>query len=167
MMGQLHGCRQYICASCGGVVLGIAVLRQVASEFAQHLWTAEAAPSASSAHCPFCSREMTSRAVQTGSAALCQTCEVVWLDKDAVGSLPVDAPSEKTLASQTPHCDQCGAPLGNTLDGRCQYCGAAIHAPAQVILFPTEFPGEGEHRVRAGRGDLLSEVLHVLTESDL
>ena len=41
VMGQVEGFRQYVCAGCGGVVIGIAVLRQLSGPLGQHIWTAE------------------------------------------------------------------------------------------------------------------------------
>jgi hypothetical protein len=111
---------------------------------------------------------MESRATPIGSAAICKACEVVWLDKAAVSSLPAkDATptGHPTLATETPHCEQCGAPIAHTWDESCPYCGAAIHAPTQVVLFPTELPGEhGEH---GRRGGLLSGVLDALTDGNI
>ncbi|HUC15192.1 MAG TPA: hypothetical protein VMS00_12135 [Acidimicrobiales bacterium] len=169
MTGQVDGFRQYLCTSCGGAVIGIAVLRQVSGS-AQHIWTAEPVPAAGPVHCPFCAAEMESRATQTGSAAICKPCEVVWLDKAAVSSLPAkDAPSasQPTLATETPRCQQCGAPIAHTWDESCPYCGAAIHAPTQVVLFPTELPGEHANRGHSGPGGLLSGVLDALADGNL
>ncbi|MGD0811743.1 MAG: hypothetical protein ABSA91_18845 [Acidimicrobiales bacterium] len=166
--GQVDGFRQYLCTSCGGAVIGIAVLRQVTTA-AQHIWTAEPIMPAGQVRCPFCSAAMESRAMQVGSAAICKGCEVVWLDKAAVSSLPAKdaAPVQATLATEAPRCEQCGAPIAHTWDEQCPYCGAAIHAPTKVVLFPTKLPGEDvtwEHR---GLGGLLSGVVEALTDGTL
>ena len=167
-MRSLDGSREYVCSSCGGVVIGIAVLRRVSGEIAEHIWTAETTSAASPLHCPFCSRDMQNKPVPTGCAAICKLCEVVWLDKVALGALPAkdSAPSGQTtvasLAAQTLHCEQCGAPIANSLDERCQYCGAAIHAPTKVILFPTELPGDHANWERRGQRGLVTEVLDIL-----
>jgi Zn-finger nucleic acid-binding protein len=169
MTGQVDGFRQYLCTDCGGAVIGIAVLRQV-SGAAQHIWTGEPVPAASPVHCPFCSAAMESRAIEIGSAAICKACEVVWLDKAAVSSLPAKegaSTARPTLATETPHCEQCGAPIAHTWDESCPYCGAAIHAPTKVVLFPTEVPGEHANWEPAGLGGLLSGALDVLTEGTL
>ena len=169
MTGQVDGFRQYLCTACGGAVIGIAVLRQV-SNAAQHIWTADPAPGASPVRCPFCSGAMESRAMQNGSAAICKACEVVWLDKAAVSSLPAKEtapPGHLALATETPHCQQCGAPIAHTWDEQCPYCGAAIHAPTQVVLFPTELPGEQADQGVGRRGALLSGVLDALTDGNL
>jgi hypothetical protein len=113
---------------------------------------------------------MESRAMKIGSAAICKPCEVVWLDKAAVSSLPAkeSAPTgQPALATETPHCGQCGAPIAHTWDERCPYCGAAIHAPTQVVLFPTALPEEHTDWERRRRGGLLSGVLDALTDDKL
>jgi rubrerythrin len=169
MTGQVDGFRQYLCTSCGGAVIGIAVLRQV-STAAQQIWTGEPAPGASPALCPFCSVAMESRAMQIGSAAICKPCEVVWLDKAAASSLPAKetaSPGHAALATETPHCGQCGAPIAHTWDESCPYCGASIHAPTQVVLFPTELPGEHADWEHRRRGGLLSGVLDALTDGNI
>ena len=86
-MGQVQGFRQYVCPLCGGVVVGIAVLRQLSGEAGQHIWTAEpCAGTMAAAICPFCRAKMTPKALATGNAATCRACEVVWLDKQAASS---------------------------------------------------------------------------------
>jgi len=140
--GQVQGFRQYACDSCGAVVIGIAALRQLCGPAGQHIWTAEPAPEGSThvGRCPFCPSQMEPRAVPVGKAAICKTCEVVWLDKPALSSLAVTAttppgqPTLETEATQALHCEQCGAPVLHTWDERCQYCGAALHAPTQVVV---------------------------------
>ncbi len=149
MTNQVDGLRQYVCASCGGTVMTIAVLRQLEGSMADHVWTEEPAapPGAGDARCPFCSRPMQPKAIAAGSAATCRACESVWLDKEAVGSLPDKATPkgpEPTLASRSLKCPQCGAPIANSWDEKCQFCGAALHAPTQVVVLPTSLPGETE-----------------------
>jgi Zn-finger nucleic acid-binding protein len=173
MTGQVDGFRQYLCTACGGAVIGIAVLRQV-SGAAQHIWTGEPVPAASLVHCPFCSSAMESRAMENGSAAICKACEVVWLDKAAVSALPAKAgakdvasSAQPTLAPETPHCEQCGAPIAHTWDESCPYCGAAIHAPTKVVLFPTGPAGQHGNWEPSGLGGLLAGVLDALTDGTL
>lgn len=139
LTGQAEGFRQYACDSCGGVVIGIAALRQLCGPAGQHVWTAEPAPAGSTdvGRCPFCPSQMQPKTVPVGEAAICKTCEVVWLDKPAVSSLPVTAtaPSgQPTLETQALHCEQCGAPVVHTWDERCEYCGAALRAPTKVVV---------------------------------
>jgi DNA-directed RNA polymerase subunit RPC12/RpoP len=80
-----------------------------------------------------------------GAAAICRPCEAAWLDKQAVLSLPdKSAPPRPTLASESLKCAQCGAPVANSWDEKCQFCGASLHAPTQVVVLPTSLPGEEE-----------------------
>jgi Zn-finger nucleic acid-binding protein len=180
-MGQVEGFRQYVCAGCGGVVIGIAVLRQLSGPLGQHIWTAEpVAPSPGTAAtpvtCPFCSTAMTLKAVSAGSAATCRACEIVWLDQQAAGSLPVRAAgpqgqptleTQPTLAtqSQAARCQQCGAPVLHTWDERCQYCGAALHAPTQVVVLQSDAPEEENSwdRDATGRRGLFGDVIGMLS----
>jgi Zn-finger nucleic acid-binding protein len=145
---QVEGFRQYGCSECGGVVIGTAVLRQLAGPAGQHIWTAEPAPSgASPLRCPFCSQQMEGKTIPAGNAATCKVCEVVWLDKQAVSALPVHAPApdgQPSLESeaQAARCEQCGAPIANSWDEHCRYCGAAIHAPTKVVVLPSGSPAD-------------------------
>jgi hypothetical protein len=111
---------------------------------------------------------MQPKAVANGTAALCRSCEAVWLDKEAASSVAVKAepPTEQpTLSSETLRCPQCGAPLANSWDETCQYCGAAIHAPTQVVMVPMDNPDDGQReRERARDGsrvvaDIFSTLL--------
>ena len=173
VMGQIEGFRQYVCSGCGGVVIGIAVLRQLSGGMGQHIWTAEPAPAAASSalKCPFCPTMMAPKTVPTGSAATCRACEVVWLDKQAAGSLTVrasDAQAQPTLEtqSQAARCQQCGAPILHTWDERCQYCGAALHAPTQVVVLPGPLAGDQAtgalDESGSGRHGLLKDVVSLL-----
>jgi Zn-finger nucleic acid-binding protein len=146
--GQVEGFRQYGCSECGGAVIGTAVLRQLAGPAGQHIWTAEPAPAGASPHrCPFCSQQMEGKTIPAGSAATCKVCEVVWLDKQAVSALAVHAPGpdgQPSLESeaQAARCEQCGAPIANSWDEHCRYCGAAIHAPTKVVVLPSGSPAD-------------------------
>ena len=172
-MGQVQGFRQYVCPVCGGLVVGIAVLRQLSGEAGQRIWTAEpSAGTMAAATCPFCRTKMTPKAVPTGNAATCRVCEVVWLDKQAASSLSVretDAPSQATLETQSEaaRCQQCGAPVLHTWDERCQYCGAALHAPTQVVVLREGTASGSSTDVWDGMGNgrkgRLKEVLGFLT----
>ena len=157
MANQVSGLRQYVCTACGGTVLTIAVLRQLEGSLAEHLWTEAAAPGTAGgdSRCPFCSRPMQPKTIPAGRAAMCKGCEVVWLDKQAVQSLPDKAATVgtgPTLASEALKCPQCGAPLANSWDERCQFCGSALHAPTQVVVLPE--PGPEEARLEWGRWHL-------------
>jgi Zn-finger nucleic acid-binding protein len=157
LANQVSGLRQYVCTACGGTVLTIAVLRQLEGSLAEHLWTQAASqgPGGGDARCPFCSRLMQPRTVPAGGAAMCKGCEVVWLDKQAVQSLPDKAAAPgtgPTLASEALKCPQCGAPLANSWDERCKFCGSALHAPTQVVVLPG--PGPEEVGLEWGRWHL-------------
>jgi len=171
--GQAEGFRHYVCSQCGGVVIGIAVLRQLAGPAGQRFWTAEPAPAAAGPlRCPFCSREMEAKTVPTGTAATCKVCEVVWLDKAAVSSLRVQAPGpvgQPSLESEAraARCEQCGAPIANSWDEYCRYCGAAIHAPTKVVVLPSgaldDLVRQGDDgRGGRGRSGLFGEVIRAL-----
>jgi Zn-finger nucleic acid-binding protein len=174
VIGQVQGFRQYVCSDCGGVVIGIAVLRQLSGEAGRHIWTAEpsADATAGAASCPFCATKMTRKALPTGNAATCRACEVVWLDKQAAGSLPVrasDPQSQPTLETQSEaaRCRQCGAPVLHTWDERCQYCGAALHAPTQVVVLHDGAGGTPGIETWDGSGNgrkgLFKEVMGILS----
>ena len=161
MANQVSGLRQYVCAGCGGTVMTVAVLRQLEGSLAEHLWTEAPAVEAGGgdARCPFCTRLMQPKTIPAGRAAMCKGCEVVWLDKQAVQSLPDKAAAVghgPTLASQALRCPQCGAPLANSWDERCPFCGSALHAPTQVVVLPG--PGPDETGREWGRGHALPHL---------
>jgi len=156
-VAPVEGLRQYVCASCGGSVLTIPALRRLAPSAAQQIWNEGpvASPPAGPARCPFCSREMQVETVPAGTAALCRPCEAVWLSKDATQAIHVKPPApgdEPTLASETLRCPQCGAPVANSWDETCTYCGAGLHAPVKVVLMPEEGPGDWPTTGRPGEG---------------
>ncbi len=173
MTNQVSGLRQYVCASCGGTVLTIAVLRQLGGDLADHLWTeAPVEAPAGDARCPFCSRPMQPKPIPTGSAAMCKGCEAVWLDKQAAQSLPDRAArpgTGPTLASEALRCPQCGAPIANSWDEKCQFCGAALHVPTQVVVVPTALPDQTGQQwgpwPRSRRPSLWSYVLKRMFDS--
>lgn len=176
MTNQINGLRQYVCAGCGGTVLTIAVLRQLEGNLAGQVWTEppSPAPAGGQARCPFCSQPMQPKALPAGSAggaAICKGCETVWLDKHAVESLPDKAAAQgpqPTLASQSLRCSQCGAPVADSWDEKCQFCGASLHAPTQVVVLPTSLPEEAEQGWgpwrRPQRPSLYSSVLKRMIE---
>ena len=166
-VNPVEGFRHYVCSSCGGTVIMIAALRQLARPVAQQIWTEDPAdsPGTGRARCPFCSMEMQPKAVATGSAALCRPCEAIWLDKQASGSIAVEAPStggQPTLASESLRCPQCGAPVSDSWQEQCKYCGAGLHTPVKVVVLPEALPGEIEGGARLGGKSLASEVLGTL-----
>ncbi|HZT65753.1 MAG TPA: hypothetical protein VFA11_08185 [Acidimicrobiales bacterium] len=141
LLDHVGSLRRYDCEACAGAVMGVAVLRQVLAEgVAQRIWTAEETADARPPTCPFCSAAMRGRHIDVGSAAVCQPCEVVWLDQAALTHLPA-APTAAigSTTHRVARCDNCGAPLGSTWDERCHYCGAAVapvDASAVISLVP-------------------------------
>jgi hypothetical protein len=108
---------------------------------------------------------MQPKTVPVGKAAICKACEVVWLDKPAVSSLPVTAttPSDQpTLETQSFHCQQCGAPVLHSWDERCQYCGAALHAPTQVVVLENDLPDDGRATTRSHGTSRLAHALAMM-----
>ncbi len=169
-MGRVEGFRQYACDSCGSVVIGIAVIRQLAGAVGQHIWTAEPLPPAAEGRrrCPFCQAGMESKTVTTGAAAICRADEVVWLDKLAASSLPVtkaEVEDQPTLENQghAARCQQCGAPLQHSWDERCPYCGAAVQAPTKVVVLTSGASDNHEAGDNSGRHGLLGEVINILS----
>ena len=169
-VSPVEGLRHYVCTSCGGCVITIAALRQLAANVAQGIWTGPPAPPAgtSPARCPFCSRPMEHKQVPSGTGAVCRPCESIWLDQQAAEAVtvkPVVTAGQPTLASEALRCQECGAPLTNTWEEKCQYCGAAVHAPTQVVLLPVsdaageDWETEPRH---PGQRSLLSDIGHLL-----
>ena len=159
MASPIEGFRHYVCASCGGAVITIAALRQLARATAQQIWTEGPADPVGKeqARCPFCTLGMQPRAVPAGTAAICRGCEAVWLSIDAAEAIQVKTPpagDQPTLSSETLRCPQCGAPVSNSWDETCQYCGAGLHAPVKVVVVP-----EGAHAGAYGQPGVLGEVL--------
>jgi hypothetical protein len=57
----------------------------------------------------------------------------VWLDKEAVSSLPTAASAQANpLSGPLPRCEECGAPITDA--DRCAYCGAPVRAPTKVVV---------------------------------
>jgi hypothetical protein len=145
----------------------IAALRQLAGPVALQIWTEDPAegPGTGLARCPFCSAEMQPKAVATGSAAACRPCEAIWLDKQASDNLAVKAPAagaRPTLTSEALRCPQCGAPVSDSWQEQCKFCGAGLHAPVKVVVLPEGLPGEFPGEARLGGKSLAEEVLGTL-----
>jgi Zn-finger nucleic acid-binding protein len=150
------GKRRYLCAACGGVVCGMAVLRDFAgAEPAQHLWTSAIVSDADGEErCPFCFAHMHTAGVEHGHAAICKTCEMVWLDKDALSTMTpgTSAQQGQAAADGVSKCPNCGAPVAHSWDEKCTYCGAALSPATKVIVIEGD-PAETRARY-AGPGHL-------------
>jgi len=143
----------------------VAVLRQLEGTLAQQIWVAPEQAQGDAHPCPFCSRPMQPKSVATGRASVCRACEAVWLDQAAYGALPGPAVPAPSLASQALSCPQCGAPVANSWDEHCKYCGAALHAPTQVVILPS---GPAFPRLSVpGPGGLLGALLDELGDGAL
>jgi hypothetical protein len=84
---------------------------------------------------------METRSLDSGHAAICKTCQVIWLDKAALGSLTVAVPVAHLSDISVPKCSNCGAAIGSPLDEKCRYCGAALEAAPAVIVAPAPVGG--------------------------
>lgn len=125
------GRRYYACPSCGGVVAGVAVFREMVGQHLGHqLWSSamSAGTTAGTGRCPFCSLPMRPASVENGEVWVCKACEVAWLDKDAITTLAAaEGPRiEVSTHDAVPRCENCGAPLLHASDTHCSYCLAPI-----------------------------------------
>ncbi len=125
------GKRFYVCPSCGGVMAGVAVFREMVGQQVGHqLWShaLEDEPGAAGGPCPFCGALMRPAPVNNGRVWVCKTCEMAWLDKPALTGLTTGAGPRVEVATgeSVPRCENCGAPLLHSWDTRCTYCLAPI-----------------------------------------
>ncbi len=165
LSSPLEGRRQYLCQSCGGHVLMIAVLRALSPDTAKLLWFEDPQGTGpGNLRCPFCTRPMQDKAVASGTAAVCKLCEAVWLDRQAAAQVEVKKMTDSTsLASATLHCPQCGAPVQTASDDKCAYCGAALHPPTKVVVIAQpedEATGRPYHQAGGLLGALVDGVLN-------
>ena len=96
-------------------------------------------------HCPFCHSSMHPKQVESGQVSTCVPCEVIWLDRTAIQALPA-LPSAVPghLVLENPRCTNCGAPVSNSPDGNCPFCGSALNEPTKVVLLPqSSYSGGG------------------------
>ena len=57
----------------------------------------------------------------------------MWLDKEAVSSLPTATSAQANpLGGPLPRCEECGAPITDA--DRCPYCGTSVKAPTKVVV---------------------------------
>ena len=142
--GAGGGGRQYQCDGCGSTVAGIAVFHHVLGDaVANGVWSsAEPGPGDGSPGacdpvvCAFCFAPMHLRTPKAGRAAICRTCQVMWLDREAMEALSQEAPPRPRPEMGVVRCDNCGAAVPSSLDERCRYCGSAFVLAPPVIVAP-------------------------------
>jgi Zn-finger nucleic acid-binding protein len=130
--------REYVCNQCGSAVAGVAVFRRLLGDHrVGEIWNAEqATASYDDPRCGFCLGGMEPRAVENGHAAICKTCQVIWLDKAALGSLTTMVPMPTLAEVGVTKCSNCGAPITSPLAERCGHCGAALEIAPVVVAAP-------------------------------
>jgi hypothetical protein len=134
--------REYVCSGCGGAVAGVAVFRQLLGEHqVGQIWNGDASTaSGDPPRCGFCFAAMEPRQLETGNAAICKTCQVIWLDREALESLTAAVPVQHLSDIGVPMCRNCGAAISSPLDEKCRYCGAALEIAPPVVVAPAPAP---------------------------
>ncbi len=128
--------REYVCDKCGSTVVGIAALRHlIGTAQANAIWSGEPADGAGihACVCAFCFSPMSTRQTDRGSAAVCRSCQVVWLDVEAMARFEGSAPDRPQRQMGVIRCDHCGAAVPSPLDVKCRYCGAAFVLATTVM----------------------------------
>lgn len=133
--------REYVCDGCGSAMAVIGVFRALLNDgVAASIWNGEATlpagTSQTSKRCGFCFSEMSPRHVDSGSAAICKTCQVMWLDKEALESLATPTSPMRLAQVGVARCGNCGAGIPSPLDERCRYCGSAFTREPQTMAAP-------------------------------
>lgn len=140
--------RHYICQQCNGWVVAIAVLRKlVVSGIAGQIWNGEEAQNDAVGPCPFCRRPMEGRPVAAGNAAICKTCQVIWLDRTALSALPAATTTPLAAAEHEARCENCGAYAASPYDEKCRYCGTSLGPATKVVMVPVEAPSPARARL--------------------
>jgi zinc-ribbon domain len=138
--------REYVCNGCGSAVAGVAVFRHLLGDHqVGEIWSAPppaATDSAEPPRCGFCFGRMESRSLDRGRAAVCKTCQVIWLDKEALESLSTTVPTQSLAEVGVTKCSNCGAPITSPLADNCDHCGAALDLAPIVVAAPTH-AGDG------------------------
>jgi hypothetical protein len=136
VISVVEGKRRYLCTGCGGLLCGVAVLKELAgAEHGQHLWSAaiEAEQPGETGPCPFCKANMKATPLEHGRLWICVTCEMAWVDRTALGALRPDGSGLPVYsATIVAHCGNCGAPVEHSWDEQCPYCGAALETSSDV-----------------------------------
>ena len=151
--------REYVCNQCGGAVAGVAVFRHLLGDHqVGEIWSSETPTSSADGagqplRCGFCLAAMELRSVPSGQAAICKTCQVMWLDKTALGSITTTVASPTLAEVGVTKCSNCGAPISSPLAEKCEHCGAALEVAPVVVMAPTaETVGVGWPEVGTGAG---------------
>ena len=132
--------REYVCSQCGGAVAGVAVFRHLLGDYqVGEIWNGEPASAGEDAkppRCGFCFAPMEPRTVETGHAAICKTCQVIWLDKPALETLSTSVDTQSLADVGVTKCSNCGAPIMSPLAEKCGHCGAALEVAPVVVAAP-------------------------------
>ena len=133
--------REYVCDGCGSAMAGIAVFRALLNDgVAGKIWNGEEGSSGdairTSRRCGFCFSSMSLRGIDAGRAAICKTCQVMWLDKEALESLATPTSPLRLAQLGVARCGNCGAGIPSPLDHKCRYCGSAFSVEPQVMAVP-------------------------------
>lgn len=133
--------REYVCDVCGSAVAGIAVFRTLLSErVAGNIWNSDERSSVGeeqpTRRCGFCFSGMSARTVESGHAAICRTCQVLWLDREALESLATPSSPLRLAQLGVARCGNCGAGIPSPLDHKCRYCGSAFSVEPEVVVAP-------------------------------
>ncbi len=138
-VGPTGGGRQYRCDGCGSTVAGIAGFHHVLGDaVANAVWSGEepGPDEAQPVVCGFCFGPMHLRKPKAGRAAICRTCQVMWLDQDAMEASSREAPARPRLEMGVLRCENCGAAVPSSLDEGCRYCGGRFVPVPPVIAAP-------------------------------
>ncbi len=171
-MSATTGRRRYSCTACGALLCGIAVLRSlIGDQPAQHIWTAadDTQQTDDTGRCAFCFNHMRPSPTEDGRMWICKTCEVVWLDKEALAALPSETAARSGLTAENlvSHCENCGAPIEHSWDEQCEYCGAALSPPTKVVVVENstdQLAGTGPGAGRRSGWHIAGEVIGGIVE---
>jgi hypothetical protein len=136
--------REYVCDSCGSAVAGIAVYRKLLGEpVAGRIWSGLQPPSEGKPlRCGFCFSAMQPRSVEGGLAAICRSCQVMWLDKVALESQTSKISPLRLSQIGVARCGHCGAAVSSPLDRQCRFCKAAFTVEPRDVVLPNRRRGD-------------------------
>jgi hypothetical protein len=167
-VGTAGGGRQYRCDGCGSTVAGIAVFHHVLGDaVANAVWSGDEPDpgEVSPVVCGFCFASMHLRQTTVGRAAICRTCQVMWLDREAMEASSRDAPPRPRLEMGVVRCDNCGAAVPSSLDERCRYCGKAfVLAPPVIVAAMPAHHDEFEWGAVGTLGGWIARAVEALTD---